>query len=51
VYCASTSCSQSQRVANRLVQEFHWPSVNYMTGGYQEYQREELAKPQPPTQP
>jgi len=45
VYCSSTSCSQSQRVAKRLVQEFHWPSVKYMTGGYQEYQREELAKP------
>ena len=46
VYCSSTSCSQSMRVANRLVTEFHRPSVKYMTGGYQEYQQEELAQPQ-----
>ena len=49
VYCASTSCSQSKRVADRLVTEFHFAPVRYMTGGYQEYQQEELAKPQPPT--
>lgn len=49
VYCSSTSCSQSQRVASRLVAEFRYASVKYMTGGYQEYQQEELAKPQPPT--
>jgi rhodanese-related sulfurtransferase len=48
VYCASTSCSQSRRVAERLVTEFHFAPVKYMTGGYQEYQQEELAKPQPP---
>ena len=47
VYCASTSCSQSKRVADRLVTEFHFAPVKYMTGGYQEYQQEELAKPQP----
>jgi rhodanese-related sulfurtransferase len=46
VYCASTSCSQSKRVASRLVAEFHYAPVKYMTGGYQEYQQEELAKPQ-----
>jgi rhodanese-related sulfurtransferase len=45
VYCSSTSCSQSARVANRLVNEFRWPSVRYMTGGYAEYQQAELAKP------
>lgn len=45
VYCSSTSCSQSARVANRFVHEFHWPSVRYMTGGYLEYQQSELAKP------
>jgi rhodanese-related sulfurtransferase len=49
VYCSSTSCSQSARVANRLVHEFKWPRVRYMTGGYQEYQQAELAKPAPPT--
>lgn len=48
VYCSSTTCSVSHRVANRLVQEFHWPAVKYMTGGYQEYQREELAQPSSP---
>jgi rhodanese-related sulfurtransferase len=51
VYCASTSCSQSKRVADRLVTEFHYAPVKYMTGGYQEYQQEELAKPQPPATP
>jgi rhodanese-related sulfurtransferase len=45
VYCSSTSCSQSARVANRLVNEFHWPAVRYMTGGYMEYQQAEVAKP------
>jgi rhodanese-related sulfurtransferase len=49
VYCSSTSCSQSARVANRLVHEFKWPKVRYMTGGYQEYQQAELAKPAPTT--
>jgi rhodanese-related sulfurtransferase len=51
VYCSSTSCSQSARVATRLVTEFHWPAVRYMTGGYQEYQQLELAKPAPPSPP
>ncbi len=39
VYCSSTSCSQSARVATRLVTEFQWPAVRYMTGGYLEYQQ------------
>ena len=51
VYCSSTSCSQSARVANRLVNEFRWPSVRYMTGGYLEYQQTELAKPAPAPTP
>jgi rhodanese-related sulfurtransferase len=46
-YCSSTSCSQSMRVANRFVTEFHYPFVKYMTGGYLEYQQEELARSQP----
>lgn len=45
VYCSSTSCSQSARVANRLVNEFQWPDVRYMTGGYMEYQQMEHANP------
>jgi rhodanese-related sulfurtransferase len=51
VYCSSTSCSQSLRVANRLVTEFRWASVRYMTGGYMEYQQAELAKPTPTPTP
>ena len=47
VYCSSTSCSQSKRVADRLVGYHKWPSVKYMTGGYLEYQQEELARSQP----
>jgi rhodanese-related sulfurtransferase len=51
VYCSSTSCSQSARVANRLVNEFRWPAVRYMTGGYAEYQQAELVKPAPAPAP
>ncbi|MGC3956419.1 MAG: rhodanese-like domain-containing protein [Verrucomicrobiota bacterium] len=51
VYCSSTACSQSARVASRLVHEFYWPAVRYMTGGYQEYQQLELANPAPPSRP
>jgi len=51
VYCSSTSCSQSARVAGRLVTQYQRPSVKYMTGGYMEYQQAELAnqpaQPQP----
>lgn len=43
VYCSSTSCSQSARVAGRLVTQYQRPSVKYMTGGYMEYQQAELA--------
>jgi rhodanese-related sulfurtransferase len=48
VYCSSTSCSQSARVATRLVNEFRWPAVRYMTGGYLEYQQAELNPPAAP---
>lgn len=51
VYCSSTSCSQSARVANRLVNEFRWPAVRYMTGGYQEYQQIEGARLHAPPAP
>jgi rhodanese-related sulfurtransferase len=47
VYCSSTHCSMSKRVADRLVGMHQWPSVKYMTGGYLEYQQE-LAKPKSP---
>jgi rhodanese-related sulfurtransferase len=45
VYCSSITCSQSARVANRLVTQFHRPSVKYMTGGYLEYQQEQAKNP------
>jgi rhodanese-related sulfurtransferase len=48
VYCSSTSCSQSARVATRLVNEFRWPAVRFMTGGYLEYQQAELNPPAAP---
>lgn len=51
VYCSSTTCSQSLRVASRLVNEFRWPAVRYMTGGYAEYQQAELANPAAPPTP
>ena len=54
VYCSNTGCSQSLRVANRLVREFKLASVRYMTGGYVEWQQAELARgnaPPPHTQP
>lgn len=41
VYCSSTSCSLSFRLANRLVKESGYTFVQYITGGYLEYQREE----------
>ena len=50
VYCSSTSCSQSARVAGRFVTQYQRPSVKYMTGGYMEYQQAELAnKPAQPS--
>ena len=49
VYCSSTSCSQSARVAGRLVTQYQRPDVKYMTGGYMEYQQAEL--PNQPAQP
>jgi len=45
VYCSSVSCSQSARVANRLVTQFQRPSVQYMTGGYLEYQQDQARRP------
>ena len=50
LYCSSTSCSQSARVAGRLVTQHQRPSVKYMTGGYMEYQQLQAAQP-PATAP
>jgi rhodanese-related sulfurtransferase len=42
IYCGSQSCSLSKRLADRLIREFGFTAVEYMTGGYQEWQRAEL---------
>ncbi|MBE7499651.1 MAG: rhodanese-like domain-containing protein [Verrucomicrobiales bacterium] len=39
-YCSSTSCSLSYRLAQKLVRDYGFAKVDYMTGGYVEYQRE-----------
>ena len=39
VYCSSTSCSLSYKLAARLVNDFKFQNVEYMTGGYMEWQR------------
>jgi len=44
VYCSSASCSQSARVAARLVTQFQRRDVKFMAGGYQEYQQAEAAR-------
>jgi rhodanese-related sulfurtransferase len=40
VYCSSTSCSLSYRLAHKLARDYGFAKVDYMTGGYVEYQRE-----------
>ena len=49
VYCSSTSCSISKRVADKITQEYGFTNVSFMTGGYQEWQQAELAQKQTPT--
>ncbi len=39
VYCSSTSCSLSFKLASRLVNDFKFQNVEFMTGGYMEWQR------------
>lgn len=39
-YCSSTSCSLSYRLAQKLARDYGFAKVDYMTGGYVEYQRE-----------
>lgn len=41
VYCSSTSCSLSFKLAYRLAKDFGFTHVEFMTGGYAEYQRAE----------
>lgn len=40
VYCSSTSCSVSFKLAYKLAKDYGFTKVDYMTGGYFEYQRE-----------
>ena len=48
VYCSSTSCPVSKRVADKLMAEHGYTSVWFMAGGYQEWQN---SQPKPATQP
>lgn len=48
-YCSSTSCSLSYRLAQKLVRDYGFAKVDYMTGGYVEYQRETALAPGTPT--
>ncbi len=41
VYCSSQSCPLSFKLAYRLAKEFGYTHVQFMSGGYLEYQREE----------
>jgi len=41
VYCSSTSCSLSFKLAHRLAKDSGYGFVQYMTGGYLEWQRDE----------
>jgi len=41
VYCGSTTCSLSFKLANRLAKESGYEFVQYITGGYQTWLREE----------
>ncbi len=40
VYCSSTSCSLSFKLANKLAKDYGFTNVQFMTGGYMEWQRE-----------
>lgn len=39
IYCSSTSCSLSFKLAYRLAKDYGFTHVQFMTGGYLEYQR------------
>jgi phage shock protein E len=45
LYCNSDTCPVSKRVAERLVSEFGYQTVYYMSGGYAEWQRESVGTP------
>ncbi|MHB1305793.1 MAG: rhodanese-like domain-containing protein [Limisphaerales bacterium] len=40
IYCSSLSCSLSFKLAYKLIKDYGFRHVQYMTGGYQEWQRE-----------
>jgi rhodanese-related sulfurtransferase len=43
VYCSSVHCSASKRLADKLMQQFGYSTVEFMTGGFLEWQQEQLA--------
>ena len=43
LYCSGSSCAQSQKMAQRLVSEFHRSNVKYMPGGFTEWQQAQTA--------
>jgi rhodanese-related sulfurtransferase len=45
VYCSSTTCAISKRVADKLIQQYGFQSVRFMRGGYEEWQRAEVLQP------
>jgi|GEM_PF-1959375 len=47
IYCSGQSCSRSKALADRLIQQYGYRSVQYMSGGYVEWQQSELATPKP----
>lgn len=51
VYCSSTSCSLSFKLAYKLAKDYGFTHVQYMTGGYLEYQRENGLAPEAPPSP
>lgn len=50
VYCGSSSCPLSKEMAERLVREYGFSKVQYMTSGFLEWQRDE-GPPQAPDRP
>ena len=51
VYCSSTSCSVSFKLAYKLAKDHGFAKVDYMTGGYFEYQREQGLAADPAVSP
>ncbi len=48
IYCSSVSCSLSSKLAHKLAKDYEFTNVQYMTGGYMEWQRENVLAAGPP---